>query len=63
MHTRIFSERERRVLRAWLEGRPYDRGSIRRLLYNFRVFDEPPGDVELYLRVSRKAKPSKAAST
>ncbi|MBO3797481.1 MAG: hypothetical protein QW491_13130 [Thermoproteota archaeon] len=63
MHSRIFSRREREILETWLRGERVEPIEIAKILYRFRRFRELPGDVDLYLRVSRKAKLMKTAST
>jgi hypothetical protein len=63
MHSRIFSERERNLLKAWIEGRSVDTISLSKILYRFRVFKTLESDISLYLAVKRKAEPKTATST
>ncbi len=50
MRKYIFTERERRIITAYLEGVKTTGVDIGRLKYNLKVFERLREDVELYLR-------------
>jgi len=65
MRTRIFTPRERILLKAWLRGEKVDTKTMSVILARIKYFRALPGDVELYLRARRrlKAKPPPAGPT
>jgi hypothetical protein len=60
MRKYIFTERERRIIEAYLSGATTKGVDIARLRYNLKVFKRLGEDVELYLRF-REAVSAKSA--
>jgi len=59
----IFTDRERRIVKAFLAGEKVDRLDIGRIMHRVRSFKGLPGDVDLYLALRRLAESKTAEST
>jgi len=61
MRAYVFTERERRILKAFINGKPFDRIELSKILYRFRQYETLLTDIDLYLTVRRRVTESKAA--
>jgi len=62
MRSYIFTERERRILQAFVDGRDVDMIDVSKILYRFREYKRLPLDIDLYLRVRSVAESIATAS-
>ena len=54
MRTYIFTEREREIIEAFIEGKKLPSLTVARIRHRIRTFKELESDVQLYLKLHEK---------
>jgi hypothetical protein len=63
MRSYIFTERERRILQAFVDGKTVDNIEVSKILFRFREYKVLPVDIDLYFKVRSIAESKIARST